>query len=144
MTYEILQDPDPINPYEEFDQIGTLYHWHRRGFVGTPYDQYEPQQGDLRFAVYLYEHSGQTISPHPFNCPWDSGQVGVWVVSKDEIVDNIEEIIHAQINELDAYITGQVWGYVTDDGDSCWGYFGDEGMKQAKEDANAITQRNIV
>lgn len=28
--------------------------------------------------LYLYDHSGITISMRPFSCPWDSGQVG-WI-----------------------------------------------------------------
>jgi hypothetical protein len=35
---------------------------------------------DERFVIlplYLYDHSGITMSTSPFSCPWDSGQVGV-------------------------------------------------------------------
>lgn len=33
--------------------------------------------------LYLYDHSGITISTGPFSCPWDSGQVGWIYAPKD-------------------------------------------------------------
>ena len=35
--------------------------------------------------LYLYDHSGITISTSPFSCPWDSGQVGFAIVTKRDI-----------------------------------------------------------
>jgi len=33
--------------------------------------------------LYLYDHSGITISMSPFSCPWDSGQVGFIYVTRE-------------------------------------------------------------
>ena len=44
--------------------------------------------------LYLYDHSGITISTRPFSCPWDSGQVGWIYASKDtfrEMTGNSED-----------------------------------------------------
>jgi hypothetical protein len=35
--------------------------------------------------VYAYSHSGLTVSTTPFPCPWDSGQLGFALVSKEDI-----------------------------------------------------------
>lgn len=34
--------------------------------------------------LYLYDHSGITMSTGPFSCPWDSGQVGWIYLSKEK------------------------------------------------------------
>lgn len=94
-TIRIETDDDCRNPYTDYDMFGTLYHWHKRGFIGEDYscNQDELQAlvketvkaGGIAVSVYLYEHSGQTISATPFSCPWDSGTVGVWLATREEI-----------------------------------------------------------
>ena len=37
--------------------------------------------------LYLYDHSGITISTGKFSCPWDSGQVGWIYVSKEKVFE---------------------------------------------------------
>jgi hypothetical protein len=67
--------------------------------------------------VYLYDHSGVTISTRPFSCPWDSGQVGFIYVTREtceetgENFDAAEKILKAEIETLDQYLTGDVWHY---------------------------------
>ena len=39
----------------------------------------------IAFPLYLYDHSGITISTKPFGCRWDSGQVGYIYTTKKEI-----------------------------------------------------------
>ena len=36
--------------------------------------------------VYMYRHSGDTVSTEPFNDPWDSGQIG-WIYTEHAKVD---------------------------------------------------------
>lgn len=103
--------------------------------------------------LYLYDHSGIAISTTPFSCRWDSGQVGYIVAAlkdedakswDDKIVtwngrtitfgQRIDEILDAEVETYDAYLRGDVAGYIIereccDDGeeyDSCWGYYPDE------------------
>ena len=37
--------------------------------------------GSIIDPVYMYSHSGDTISRSPFSCRWDSGWIGVFVVT---------------------------------------------------------------
>ena len=96
--------------------------------------------------LYLYDHSGITISTGPFNCPWDSGQIGYIYVTKEAIKKEFNrkimskkleqkaiDIMRSEVNTYDDYLTGSVYGYViepTDENkeincdDSCWGFFG--------------------
>ena len=39
--------------------------------------------------LYLFDHSGITLSTTPFSCPWDSGQVGVIYVHIDDLKEGI-------------------------------------------------------
>lgn len=75
--------------------------------------------------VYIYDHSGVTIRTTPFNDPWDSGQIG-WIYATHERLrketrynddelfkqGKAEEILKAEIEELDTYLRGDVYGFV--------------------------------
>ena len=78
--------------------------------------------------IYMYDHSGQTISLSPFGCPWDSGCCGYIFVFKDKILKEFEratednwrdiadEIIQSEIDTYDYYIQGEVYGYCLEEG----------------------------
>jgi hypothetical protein len=78
--------------------------------------------------IYMYEHSGQTISLSPFGCPWDSGLCGYVFVFKDKILkefpdtnddnwrDKAEEVIESEIDVYDSYIQGEVYYYCLEEG----------------------------
>lgn len=148
-TIKIYYDEWAENPYEEWDMIGTMYHWHRRGFIGediTGYNEEEIEellQDKIWLPVYLYEHSGQTINTTGFSCPWDSGQVGYIAVEKSKVlkewnrkklspklIKQVKEVLESQVQEIDDYLTGNVYRYeITKEEeeiiDSCCGFFGD-------------------
>jgi hypothetical protein len=78
--------------------------------------------------LYMYDHSGQTISTTPFSCQWDSGQIGFVFVTKESIrecfgikrvsnkyIEKAEAMIDCEVKTYDQYITGDVYGFdVTD------------------------------
>lgn len=104
----------------------------------------------VALPCYLYDHSGITMSTAPFSCPWDSGQVGFICMGRSAILELFEnspkgrltrglreralQLLRAEVEEYDQFLTGDVWGYVVDrsdgtdltDGDdhACWGLFG--------------------
>lgn len=93
--------------------------------------------------LYLYDHSGITISMGAFSCPWDSGQVG-WITLRKEtalaewpqlewanVDDWARHIMKDEVEEYDQYLTGDVWGAVVEDEngdelDACWGMYGSD------------------
>jgi hypothetical protein len=108
--------------------------------------------------LYLYDHSGITIKTHPFSCPWDSGQVGYIYCTKEKMIkeygpaitggirDKVKAVLEAEIKTFDQYLTGEVYGFKLEKSvvcshgdthheelDSCWGFFGDEGIKGIRE-----------
>ena len=72
----------------------------------------------LARLLYMYEHSGMTISLTPFNDPWDSGICGVIFIDKKTIEKNYgktedwkkvaQQIIEADVRLFDEYLTGDV------------------------------------
>ena len=100
--------------------------------------------------LFLYDHSGITMSTGRFSCPWDSGQVGIAFIPPEIFKANFDndmekglKAIDQEVEEYDQYLTGDVWGYVTstvdEDGDpdeevdSCWGFYGfDYCVEEAK------------
>ena len=105
----------------------------------------------LWLPLYLYDHSGITISAGPFSCLWDSGQVG-WIFAPRKAVlegwggkrmtksllKKVEKCLQGEVEVYDQYLRGEVYGFKTvkytrcDKGceheevlDSCWGFLGD-------------------
>jgi hypothetical protein len=90
--------------------------------------------------LYLYDHSGITMSTHPFSCRWDSGQVGYIFASRETILKKygkkrltkalrkrVEKFLNSEVETYDAYISGDGCGYIVEkDGaevDSCYGFY---------------------
>ena len=102
--------------------------------------------------LYLYDHSGITMSTRPFSCPWDSGQVGIIYASNEkaekETEDykgnpNIVDILTGEVETYNKFISGEVCGYniepthrnksIECDG-SCSGFYDyDHMVSEAKE-----------
>ena len=152
LRLKITPDPCPLDPRTEFDHLGRMVCWHRRYRLGDAHAWSDPQAflaemtltPHLRLPLYLYDHSGITISTRPFSCPWDSGQVG-WIVlerarllaefSARRVTKRLREkgfaLLGAEVAEYDQYLTGDVWDVRIEsaDGDvldSCGEFYGAE------------------
>jgi len=105
----------------------------------------------IHVPIYVFEHGNVALSSSPFSCQWDSGQVGMNLVTREKaaeelgsntypmdlwgvVVNSIEEhavlILRVEIKEVHQYINGEVYGYevYNDNGevvDSCWGFYSD-------------------
>jgi len=111
------------------------------------------QETHCILPLYLYDHSGITISTGKFLDTWDTSMVGWIYVSKDKALENYantteenwrsvaEQHLKGEVQVYDHYITGAVLGYqiyriedneATDFVDSCYGFYGhstkDNGM----------------
>jgi hypothetical protein len=136
---EVVQDTDPESP-RTWDNLGTMVCFHKRYELGDKtdyrtedYDSWEElKEGIIKnegevviLPLYLYDHSGITMSTSPFDCRWDSGQVGFIFVSKYKIkkegIDEtkIEEYLKGEVETYDQYLTGDVWGYKVYEIETC-------------------------
>jgi hypothetical protein len=76
---------------DNYDSCVSMFCFHRKYNIGDKHkysqsdfrswDKFETQlkkDYDIRIIkpLYMYDHSGITISTSPFSCPWDSGQIG--------------------------------------------------------------------
>ena len=117
-----------------------------------------------RFEPFLYDHSGLSISSGPFSCRWDSGWFGIvagsveqvkkeygWKVLTQSRRKKIEEYLQNEIDTYNEYLHGEVYGFqVTPEDDdteildSCWGFFGDDGLDQLKSECQAYIDDRIA
>jgi len=132
---EVIQDIDAESPRKSFDNLGKMVCAHKRYYLGDEqlntdkYNSWEEAKKDIvkdgiSLDLYLYDHSGITISTTPFNSRWDSGQLGFIYVSKEDIrkeygVKNITakvrervvEALQCEVETYDQYLIGDMYGF---------------------------------
>ena len=161
-TLKIFTDEYPQNP-REWDNLTKMVCFHKRYDLGDTQTDYRQEAfeswDELKAEIiekekplvikplYMYDHSGITISTEPFSCQWDSGQIG-WVYITNKTIDvcgttinndetfaqykeRLEEYLENEVNEYDQYLRGDVYLFeLTDENgdeiDSCGGFFGDD------------------
>ena len=164
----IYHDENPESP-REWDNLGTMYTSHRRyrpeeelaKYFETEdvFESYGVFRDDflrryVALPVYLYDHSGLTVSTGPFSCPWDSGLFGIIAVPVEQVKKEygwknltskrrkiIEHRLNGEVETYDHFLTGEVYGVeVTPKGDDenivyeCWGYYGHYNLKHIEEE----------
>lgn len=128
--------------------------------------KYFEKENDIALIkpLYLYDHSGITISTTPFSCQWDSGQIGFVFVTKDdirhnfgkkkvtkELIEKAEKIMDSEVNEYDNFLQGNVFRYDIHDEDgepvnSCCGFICDsenDVWEEMKGEIESIIDYNI-
>jgi hypothetical protein len=167
-TIQIFPDDDPENP-RNWDNLGHMVCWHKRYDLGDKHDWNSPQdflgwskeqKGRLfLLPLYLYDHSGITMSTSPFSCSWDSGQVGYIYVTRDKVLrefktkcvmkalrERVKKVLESEVVVYDRYLIGGFVGYIVLDMggehvDSCWGFEEVEhAISSAKEVVDALPQ----
>lgn len=150
-TISIFPDDYSESP-RTWDNLCEFHCCHRRyslGDEGFSYStgsdcidvaQQAEKQGDIVLPLYLYDHSGITISLTPFSCPWDSGQVGFVIIRRAKMLKEFSakrftsflkkrayDIAESEVQTYDQFLRGEIYGYrIDEDGDSCWGFYGQE------------------
>ena len=164
---EIHVDDHPENPREAWDNLGTLVCWHRRYTIGdekgeeafgTPTDFREwAEENDVIYQpVFMYDHSGITVSTKPFSCRWDSGQLGYIYVTREELRkqamqdwddEHLKKVLAGEIEIFDMYLRGEIYGFIVRNYhggivdsfvDSCWGFYGEDGYREAVAEAKRV------
>ncbi len=112
------------------------------GYNQSDYDSFE----ELKDAIlknetvllikplYLYDHSGITIATSPFNCRFDSGQIGWVFVTQERVdvlgapLDSLDRQLEVEVKTYDEQIRGEVYGFIcykdNEEVDSCGGFHG--------------------
>lgn len=157
-TLKMMYDEYPDSP-REWSNLGTMVCFHNRYDLGDDhnlrsddYDGWDDMEKNITenfdvsviLPLYLYDHSGITISTSPFGCPWDSGRIGFIYVTKEQvrneygvqritksIKEKVVNVLKGEVETYDMYIRGEVFGYRIEDKDgnivdSCFGYYDQE------------------
>lgn len=170
LTVDIYWDNEfPIDPREDWEHCGTYmicaHREYNLGDIQVKADDYRSPAdaakaamrevgGVFAMPLYLYDHSGLSMSTSEFSCPWDSGQVGVIVATAElvqefgttatpERMEKVRARLRAEVSEYNSYLTGECFGYIVKDADgevldSCGGFLGDP--KYVVEDARAAAK----
>ena len=152
LTIKVYQSDCHESP-REWDNLGTMVCFHKRHNLGDKHTMSIEEAKELSqskdvvsLPLFLYDHSGITISTKPFSCPWDSGQVGFIYITKEKIkaeygnagkkgIEKAIKYMQGEVREYDNFLTGNVYGFVIEDEngeniDSCSGFFGDYDGKE--------------
>ena len=163
-----------IDGPRDWDNLGTMVCWHERYKLGDEQPEEDSSEWLRSYAaelvgawdadaipdehvqaildkhaiilpLYLYDHSGLSISTGAFSCPWDSGQVG-WIVcdlakarenwpscdgwgstmqdwrDKDKTItlrQAVERALHAEVETYDQHLCGDVYGFIVEEWEGC-------------------------
>jgi len=187
-------DGDNEDP-RTWDNVGTMTCFHSRYNLGDKHQWKEPNtflqdlaatvaelpDGDndmdliwkilnkhfVFLPLYLYDHSGITMSTSPFSCRWDSGQVG-WIYCSLEkgkkeapkgkktgkaLVDFITKNLESEVKVFDDFITGNVYKFELqiknvreewETDDSCGGFYGKDHVASGLIDQLPEGARELV
>lgn len=177
---KIEQDQDPMNPRTEWDNITTMICFHNRYNLGDKHnyksdnfdgwielkEQIESDYKVLAIKpLYMYDHSGITIRTYPFDCQWDSGQIGWVFITLEQLKlmygENesfkLNEIINGEVKTYDQYITGEVYRYEVYEIEtcslgcehrnlieSCGGYYGEDECRSEGESMLEHFEKELV
>jgi|LakMenE18May11ns_1017448.scaffolds.fasta_scaffold9946187_10 hypothetical protein len=155
---QVYKEDDFFNP-REWDNRTKMVCFHGRYELGDKHEFRSPESLEefltankanlYVLPLYLYDHGGITISTTPFNCRFDSGQVGFIYITKEKALD---EGIHdpfktmkQEVETYNDYLVGNCYGYSIYDEqgeylDSCGGYLGHHNfcMEEAKSQADYL------
>jgi hypothetical protein len=155
---KLVHDSSPETP-RTWDNLGTMVCFHNRYDLGDnhnynsdDYNNWEEMKKAIQkeentaviLPLYLYDHSGISISTGAFSCRWDSGQIGFVLVSKKKALEEfggkivtkklkerLEKILEGEVETYTQYVEGEVYGFqiVDEDDDiidSCYGFYGSD------------------
>lgn len=159
---KVFRDEFAESPREFDGNLGKMVCWHRKYNLGDKHEFDDPQEFQeseeykkafVILPIYLYDHSGITMSTVDFGDRWDSGQVGYIYATPEQIKEllgvepteamktQIEEQLIDEVNTYDQYLQGDCFRFEIQDGagnevDGAGGFFGDdlkEVLRQMKE-----------
>lgn len=156
-TIRIIEDDVSDESPREYDPLGIIVSFHKNydwndsdapKLSAKDFSSLEEikehlikQEGAVVILpVYMLDHSGQQFSTKPFDCPFDSGQLGFIYTTREKYLkhrnfkrltkklkDEAELTLQAEIEDLDQWNRGEAYGFVIDpQGEDDWSGLHDE------------------
>ena len=126
INYDTSGDCNP----RDWENLGTMLCTHRRYRLGDEEGDIEEimrlvkDKDVISMPLYLFDHSGLSMSVSPYSCNWDSGQVGIIYADKDDIrrnwdikhvtkkyIDWTYDILRGEVETYDMYLRGDVFDF---------------------------------
>lgn len=154
-TYEIEQDDMAGNPRDEFDNVSTFYSVKNgRYLTGGKHDIEYSYRDDLEDEIKALRKAGAVIVEFSHNCGDQYAVVDMDTLKKEYIAFGYtmrkakywaRKCADGEISTWKAWAEGEVYGYVVKDEngnhmDSCWGFYGEEGRKEAVKEAESLVK----
>lgn len=135
----IKPDSNPESP-REWDNMTEMICFHRKYSLGDnnpcfqerDFSSFQELHDEIHrqcnvaaiLPMYLYDHSGLSISTKQFDCRWDSGQVGFIFITKETMIENFGgknltvkmqqkavEICESDVKTYDQYLSNEVYRF---------------------------------
>jgi len=174
---KVYLDTDPQNPREDMEDWSRMLCFHNRyelgdfkrpnGLLPSDFGSWKELEQHLRkegaaviLPLYLYDHSGLTMSTSEFACRWDSGQVGFIYITRSALLKYsgrkrlspkllafAKESLEKEVKIYDQFLRGEIYEYAVDNPEpnlpphGCCGFYNKEEMiQEAKQDIDAALE----
>ena len=172
-----IRHDDHIENPREFMDFGKMVCFHKRYNLGDKhsirYQDYEGWEDISNFLekeesaviilpLFLYDHSGISISTGRFSCPWDSGQVGFIYTTRAEILSTFggklltkrlrllaASALENEVRVYNNYLSGEgcfysIEGEAGETVDTCCGFYSEkEAVVAAQEFVDALVKDKV-
>jgi hypothetical protein len=145
-SIRLIRSEDPINPREDGDSFGKMVCFHGRYRLGDKHQYRTPEEfhnseefkkAFVKLPLYLYDHSGITMRTYPYDCPWDSGQVGYIIATMEQyrlmtgrkainklLKEQLKKFLINEVKTYSAFLEGEVYDLEVDGEIVCCGFYG--------------------
>lgn len=142
---------EAIKDCGELALVKTLTMYDHSGItISTDGSQFPDQRWDCSVIGYVFVTMEDALEEFGENVVTPGVDVGTRILTK-EARKKIDEVLEAETDLYDTYLRGDVYGYVfekthrceccgqkveeTDEGDSCWGFYGSDTKKNGMEES---------
>jgi len=116
----------------------------------------------IALPLYLYDHSGLSMSTGHPGCAWDTSDVGYIYITAERVLEefggkiiskkkmaHVINCLQGEVETYNDYLSGNVYGYIVEDQDgeqldSSWGYFGIDRDNYIESCAIDVVEHHIV
>ena len=150
-TGRILYDAYPDSPRVEGENLGKM-RLDRLPRRTSHMEEVDTTDIAIDIPVYIYSHSGDTISVKPFSCPWDSWRAGSIVATRQDILkafnkkrlskkmlEQVRKVLEWEVETYDMYLRGEVYSldiyYKGEQQESCHNIYGEKAARALFEEA---------